>query len=227
MNFFQSCRYRRGETRQSSRAENRELQTARILQAAAACFVRSGFQGASMHEICREAGMSPGALYRYFPSKEAIIEAIVEEVRKRDAEFLSEMANSDDVVEGLVKAFYNHLRSAEETGLRPLFIEIRAEAMRNKAVHETCQLVEGVVRESFRSYLSAAKDDGLIDPVVSLDALMTVLMSIGEGFLIADLPGHELSRDEIKQALTDTISAVVRPTTRSREPSLVCIDGKV
>ena len=61
-----------------SRAERRDQQTQRILEAATACFVRSGFQGASMQQICAEGGMSPGALYRYFPSKEAIVEAICE-----------------------------------------------------------------------------------------------------------------------------------------------------
>src|SRR5262245_17106399 len=46
---------------------------AEILAAAQRCFVRSGFHGASMQDICAEAGMSPGNLYRYFPSKEALI----------------------------------------------------------------------------------------------------------------------------------------------------------
>ena len=44
----------------------------RDLAAAQRCFVRSGFHGASMQDICAEAGMSPGNLYRYFPSKEAL-----------------------------------------------------------------------------------------------------------------------------------------------------------
>lgn len=51
-----------------TRAERRDQQTQRILDAARACFVRHGFQGASMQQICAEAGMSPGALYRYFAS---------------------------------------------------------------------------------------------------------------------------------------------------------------
>ena len=42
-----------------------------------------------MHEICGEAGMSPGALYRYFPSKESIIEAISEDHRREDRRSLS------------------------------------------------------------------------------------------------------------------------------------------
>src|ERR1041384_4309671 len=52
-----------------------------ILAAAQRCFVRAGFHGASMQDICAEAGMSPGNLYRYFPSKEALIAGIAERDR--------------------------------------------------------------------------------------------------------------------------------------------------
>src|ERR1700704_4475925 len=52
-----------------------------ILEAAGRCFVRSGFHQTSMQEICAEAGMSAGNLYRYFPSKEAIIAGIAERDR--------------------------------------------------------------------------------------------------------------------------------------------------
>jgi TetR/AcrR family transcriptional repressor of uid operon len=54
------------------RRANVQLQSdrrAEILAAAERCFVRSGFHQASMHEICIEAGMSPGNLYRYFPPR--------------------------------------------------------------------------------------------------------------------------------------------------------------
>ena len=66
------------------RRANAQLQSdrrAEILAAAQRCFVRSGFHGASMQDICAEAGMSPGNLYRYFPSKEALIAGIAERDR--------------------------------------------------------------------------------------------------------------------------------------------------
>lgn len=225
MNFFRFHDCRKTPDRLKSRAEKRELQSRRILRAATVCFVRSGFQGASMQEICREADMSPGALYRYFPSKEAIIEAIVDEARKNDAEILTEMAGCDDVVEGIVQAFYNHLRLTEESGLRPLFVEIRAEAMRNETVRDTCQQNEDHVRESFRQYLETARRDGRIDPIVSVDAVVTVLMSVGEGLIMADLSDRELSAADIQKALRVTISAVVRPLETSRATSALCLDG--
>ena len=52
-----------------------------ILVAAQTCFARSGFHQTSMQEICTEAGMSPGNLYRYFRSKEDIIAGIAERDR--------------------------------------------------------------------------------------------------------------------------------------------------
>ena len=82
--FFEATQAEPLEGQAQTRAERRDQQTQRILEAAKACFVRSGFQGASMQQICAEGGMSPGALYRYFPSKEAIVEAICEADREDD-----------------------------------------------------------------------------------------------------------------------------------------------
>lgn len=47
-----------------------------ILRAATRCFVRHGFHQTTMDQICVTAGLSPGAVYRYFRSKHAIIESI-------------------------------------------------------------------------------------------------------------------------------------------------------
>lgn len=63
------------------RQVNAQLQHDRrdeILAAAQRLFARMGFHQTSMQQICAAAGMSPGNLYRYFPSKEAIIAGIAE-----------------------------------------------------------------------------------------------------------------------------------------------------
>jgi AcrR family transcriptional regulator len=49
---------------------------AEILGAARAVFVRQGFERATMQEIASEAGLSAGAIYRYFPGKESLITAV-------------------------------------------------------------------------------------------------------------------------------------------------------
>ena len=50
-----------------------------ILEAAERAFARDGFHGTSMQAICREAGISPGTLYLYFPSKDDVFKALVEQ----------------------------------------------------------------------------------------------------------------------------------------------------
>lgn len=59
--------------------EQHEGKRQEILAAAHRCFLRNGLQGASISMICKEAGMSPGHLYHYFPSKEAIIEQMADD----------------------------------------------------------------------------------------------------------------------------------------------------
>src|SRR4051812_29463261 len=54
---------------------------ARILDAAERCFARSGFHRTTMQDVAAEASMSPGNLYRYFRSKEAIVVGLAERDR--------------------------------------------------------------------------------------------------------------------------------------------------
>ena len=53
-----------------------EARKAEILNAARAVFVRHGFERATMQDIATEVGISPGAIYRYFPSKEDLITVV-------------------------------------------------------------------------------------------------------------------------------------------------------
>jgi len=54
-----------------------DVRVAEILASARVAFVEKGFDGASMQDLAKSVGMSVGNFYRYFPSKAAIVEAIV------------------------------------------------------------------------------------------------------------------------------------------------------
>ena len=58
--------------------EHLEHRRKQILDAAAECFARQGFHATSMQDIFHASGLSAGAVYRYFPSKNALIRAITE-----------------------------------------------------------------------------------------------------------------------------------------------------
>ena len=62
-------------TREEKKAETRR----RLLEAAAEVFIRRGFQGASVEEICEEAGFTRGAFYSNFRSKEEMFIELLHE----------------------------------------------------------------------------------------------------------------------------------------------------
>src|SRR5471032_3670979 len=78
------------------KAQNRRKQ---VLEAAAVCFDRSGFHGASMAEISKQAGMSAGHIYNYFDGKDAIILAFVAREAEYVAGLLRDLATRDDPLE--------------------------------------------------------------------------------------------------------------------------------
>ena len=53
-----------------------EARRQQIVDAAWACFARKGYHQTTMQDICQESDLSPGAIYRYFVSKEAIRTAV-------------------------------------------------------------------------------------------------------------------------------------------------------
>src|SRR5256885_13570038 len=70
-----------------------------IMEGARAVFLGQGFDGASMGEIARQAGVSKGTLYVYFDSKEALFESIVEEECQAQAEQVFALDSNDHDVE--------------------------------------------------------------------------------------------------------------------------------
>ncbi|WP_265568951.1 TetR family transcriptional regulator [Streptomyces hygroscopicus] len=68
------------EGRPRRRQARGERRIAQLLEAAAAVFCRTGYTAASTNAIAREAGVSPGTLYQFFPNKEAIAVGLSEQL---------------------------------------------------------------------------------------------------------------------------------------------------
>jgi len=91
-----------------------------IVDAARARFASHGFAGTSMADIVTESGLSNGAIYRYFPSKDDIVIAVCEQA--------SDALPTALTVEA-VNGFLEHARAlSRETGHAKLVAQIYAEA---------------------------------------------------------------------------------------------------
>src|SRR3954451_13775431 len=85
---------------------------ARILDAAERCFVRGGFHRTTMQDVAAEVGMSPGNLYRYFPSKDSIVAGLAERDRAAVSEDFSGLPAGPDLFGGFSALARRHLVEA-------------------------------------------------------------------------------------------------------------------
>lgn len=112
-----------------------------ILALARHAFIEKGFDSASMQDLARTAGMSAGNFYRYFSSKAALIEAMVDrDVSEIEREF-EVISASPDPLAALKVAFREHMSSTcgeDET----LWAEIAAAAVRKPEIAQSLQRME-------------------------------------------------------------------------------------
>jgi AcrR family transcriptional regulator len=151
-----------------------------ILDAAQRCFARSGFHGASMQDICAEAGMSAGNLYRYFPSKEAIIAGICERNRAEAADSFLSVDHAPAFFDGLAGLARHHLvdRPDEHAAL---CAEILAESLRNPQIARMHEEVEADIKARLIDMLRRAAARGEISAELDLENAATMLMVLADG----------------------------------------------
>jgi AcrR family transcriptional regulator len=164
----------------SPAAQRQSDRRTEILDAAERCFARAGFHRASMQDICGEAGMSPGNLYRYFPSKEALIAGICERNRTDAVASFALVDSAPDFFEGLAGLARHHLvdRTDAEIGL---CAEIMAESRRHPEIAKLYQAIEGDIKNRIAAMLRNAAERGEIRRDIDPDAAATVLMVLGDG----------------------------------------------
>ena len=85
-----------------ARPDVSEVRKEQILQAAARVFVRKGLDAARMEDIAQEAGLSIGGVYWYFKGKEAVVQALLEEMFDADLRRLHGVLSADGLVRGSV-----------------------------------------------------------------------------------------------------------------------------
>ncbi len=138
----------------------------RILEAAERAFVAHGFHAATMQHVAEEAGMSAGNLYRYFPSKESIVEALCAIDREGGAEALAELLAPDrDIAEAVYAGLRDQVLMKPREKAR-MIVEIWAEAGRNARVAEMTRALDADVLGKLEQVIDRAKAAGFASSAV-------------------------------------------------------------
>lgn len=124
--------------------------------------------------------MSPGNLYRYFPSKEAIIAGIVEQNQAEAAANFANVAASTDFWSTFAALAHRYMveQSEEEVGL---CAEIASESRRNPAVAQIMLACDGEIKNKLINLLRGAAERGDINRDADLENIVTLLMVIADG----------------------------------------------
>ena len=154
-----------------------------ILDAALACFRRRGFHQATMQEICAEANMSAGALYRYFSSKAEIIGAIAEDKHAdSDRAFLDATRKGPliDALSLIARDFFDKFAEGEGS----LIADIFAEAIRDDAVAAPLLKINQNSVDYCVNAIKAAQARGEVDETLDAREAANTLFAAIEGIAL-------------------------------------------
>ncbi|MGW0699987.1 TetR/AcrR family transcriptional regulator [Streptomyces sp. NPDC002867] len=170
--------------------EHLDARRRQILDGAARCFARNGFHATSMQDILREAGLSAGAVYRYFRSKEELIEAIADEAFGGIRAAFDDAARTTppptpDVLLGRVlrRLVIDEAPGGDATAFARLVVQVWTETLRNETLAATLTEGYGAMRLAWAELVVAYRAAGLMEKDVDADHVARTLIATAQGFI--------------------------------------------
>ena len=140
-----------------TQSERRARTRASLIEAATGVFAHRGYHGASLEDVAAEAGLSKGAVYYNFASKEELFLAILDEHVESRLGMIGDLASDGDfdrtLREGAARIAESLRRDRDWC---QLFLEFCAQAAREPAVRRAFNARMKRVREGMRTAIAAA-----------------------------------------------------------------------
>lgn len=160
----------------------------RILAAAETCFAENGYDAAGVARICQTAGVSKGAFYHHFSSKQEVFLSLLsrwlENTDSQLMNFQETTANIPDAIKSLAVVPQYILAAAEQN--LPIYLEFLTKAIREPKIWNTTVEPYHRYSELFAQMIEAGIDEGSLR---SMDAQISarVMISFVLGVLLQGL----------------------------------------
>ena len=163
-----------------------------ILAAAARCVAREGFHKTTMAAVIAEAGLSAGAVYGYFKSKNEIIKAIADRALGQAAHHLHDLVERDEPVHpaDAVEVFLRQVTAPVVEGgvdLPRIAVQAWAEAVRDPEVHALAREKMLALRDALESVVLRCRRDGTLPADLDPEQAAQVLFGLLPGFVLQRL----------------------------------------
>ena len=192
--------------------EHREQRRRQIIRAAMVCFARSGIHTSSMSEVIAESGLSAGAVYLYFRSKDELISAVAEDFLEQILDGIDTVTQADpppspaQVVNLLLDRITAEGERAPIRNL-PMMMAIWGEGAREPAIH---RLTSYWITELRRRITTALVRYEITRPLrIPADTLAPALLALAQGFLVQTALGGRPDLDDYRTAVTALLDAAV------------------
>jgi AcrR family transcriptional regulator len=185
----------------------RDARRRQILDAALACFSEAGFHQTGMADIVRHSGLSHGAVYLYFPSKDDIIEALaVDRHRSEAALNAAALADADpmNALRALARSYALSLIDPAGEARRRVGVNGWAEALRNDRVRAA--VLEGA--EAARSTLGPLIER--LAPDIDYDVVARLLVAVFQGMTLQAVWGEPIDVEATLAALDLMLAGLVK-----------------
>lgn len=156
-------------------AEHREAVRSKLLKAAARCLARKGYEATTTRDIATEAKVSAGTLYNYFPSKEALIEELAEDVLGAD---LAEVGAADVDPDRLVALLRNFVFGRPGGGT-PVLAQLRGRV--SPDANPPVGRFNSYVVDSFLPAVKAAQAAGRVRADLDTEAVIELIDILWDG----------------------------------------------
>ena len=189
------------------RASHRRKQ---VLDAAACCFSRHGFHGASMAEISKTAGMSAGHIYNYFDSKDAIIAAFVEQNMARVSNIMHDLAQREDPLQAMIDDVEERVQECLDPSIWAVPLEIHSEASRNPKIAATMQAADQRSRAQLHTIVAAAREKrGLPAGADLVEGRINAMIAMYQGLAVRHVHNPELVQTGLIDAMRIAMRALM------------------
>jgi AcrR family transcriptional regulator len=178
-----------------------------LLEATARILVKEGYDRASTNKIAETAGVSIGSLYQYFPSKEALVAAVIDRHMRETAELARSalvkvaMQPIKEAVRELVKV------SIDAHRIDPKLHRVLMEQTPRVGRFDNAQIVDREFFALIRAYLEARRDDlGVADLDMAAFVCVTSVEALTHA---AVLHRPEILSDGRADAFVDEVTGLV------------------
>ena len=191
-----------------------ERRKAEILSAAATCFAEKGIRQTTMQEICARARISPGALYRYFESKDDIIAMLAEAERRANDELISYLTSKQDITRALRDALPDIVKKMTKPPVARLTLEITAEAARNRALSVMFLEGENAFKSQLASLLDAGKAGGYVEETLDTAAFVHLFVNLLDSLSVSYAFPVKATRKSLVRGLDHILYRSLTPQSR-------------